>query len=163
MSDLGLADVVAWSCAWAAFGIASGWFAARLPTRRLANDGPLTRLRPWERGGRVYRRVGVHRWKDRLPEAGSWFADGMSKRGLPGRSPHALRRFAAETRRAELVHWWNAAFGATFLLWTPAAVGWLMVGFGLVAHLPFVVVQRYNRGRITSTLARADRRAPACT
>jgi glycosyl-4,4'-diaponeurosporenoate acyltransferase len=32
-----------------------------------------------------------------------------------------------------------------------------MVVFGVVAHLPFIIVQRYNRERLQTILARRDR------
>ncbi|HKY14870.1 MAG TPA: hypothetical protein VJM33_08075 [Microthrixaceae bacterium] len=147
-------DVIWWSCSWAAFGIVSGWVASRWPLPRWSRDGWLTTIRDWEHYGDVYRRIGVRRWKDRLPEAGGLFAGGYSKRRIHDPTPATLTRFAAETRRAELVHWANAAWGWTFLLWAPLPIGVVMVCFGAVAHLPFVVVQRYNRGRIQRILDR---------
>lgn len=134
--------------AWAGFGVVSGWVASRLDTDRLSRDrGPL-RLRRFEADGSWYRRrLHIHRWKDRLPEAGALFG-GESKAALKSRSPQVLDRFATETRRAELVHWANLAFGFTFLAWAEPVAAWIMVGFGVVVHLPFIAVQRYNRARI---------------
>ena len=65
----------------------------------------------------------------------------------------ALERFAAETRRAELVHWVNAAAGPLFLVWCPPVIGAVMVVFGPVVHLPFVCIQRSNRAQIERVLA----------
>lgn len=144
----GIGALLVFSAVWASFGIVSGGIGARLPLRWLRRDrGPL-RLRRFETGGSWYRRrLGIDRWKDRLPEAGALFA-GVSKATLPSRSPAALDRFATETRRAEWVHWANLLFGFTFLVWTPAEIGWFMVAFGIVVHAPFIAVQRYNRLRL---------------
>ena len=90
---------------WAAWSAVVGYAAHRLPLRRLDHDAPFTRLRTWERGGRVYERVGIRRWKDRLPDFGAVFRGGASKRSLRSRDTPHLTRFAAETRRAEIVHW----------------------------------------------------------
>jgi glycosyl-4,4'-diaponeurosporenoate acyltransferase len=147
------------SAVWAGWSVTVGWAAQRIPPERLEHDGWLTRLRSWERGGRAYERVGVKRWKDRLPEAGTVFAGGLSKRHLPGRESDDLRRFAAETRRAELVHWGIAALTPAFALWTPQPLLTAMVAYGVLANVPCVVVQRYNRGRVGRVLERRQVRS----
>jgi glycosyl-4,4'-diaponeurosporenoate acyltransferase len=146
--------------AWAAVGVAAGYAAHKLPLRRLDHDGRLTRLRAFERDGRWYeRRLRIKRWKGRLPEAGDLFAGGFSKRRLAGAGPDDLRRFAAETRRAELTHWWVLAAGPLFVLWNPWWLALVMVGYGVAANVPCLVVQRYNRARLLRLLAVAERRA----
>ena len=146
---MNLGAVVALDAAvWAGWSAVVGYAAHRLPLARLAHDGVLTRLRPWEHGGRVYQGLGIRRWKDRLPEAGALFAGGVSKRGLPGHDRAGLERFALETRRAELVHWSIPAVVPVFVLWNPPALVAAMVAFAVVANGPCLLVQRYNRGRV---------------
>lgn len=130
---------------------AAGYWAHRLPPARLVRDGPVLRLRRLEAGGTVYRRLGVHRWKRYLPEAGDYFRGGQSKRRLPGFGAGALRRFAAETRRAERAHWAALALviGVPALWNRPPGVV-LMALYGVAANAPCIVVQRYNRARIRS-------------
>ncbi len=156
------------SCAvWATIGVATGYVGNRLPQRRVDHDTWLTRPRRVERDGRLYQRtLRINRWKDRLPEGGAIFAGGTSKRHLGGTGDDDLARFAGETRRAELVHWTNAAAGPLLLIWCPLPLGLAMVAFGLVAHAPFVCIQRSNRLRIARILrarerAAASERAPA--
>ena len=149
--------MLAYSMAWATFGMTSGWWVARWSEATLDHDTWLTRIRPWEQEGRIYERVRIRRWKDHLPEAGAWFGDGVSKRHLPGRTDTDLRRFAGETRRAEWVHWMNIGFAPTFGLWCSIGVTAAMVAFAAVVHLPFVVIQRYNRARLHRLLARHGR------
>jgi glycosyl-4,4'-diaponeurosporenoate acyltransferase len=60
----------------------------------------------------------------------------------------------AETRRAETVHWLNLSAGPLFLIWCRPLLGAFMIVFGVVAHLPFVMVQRYNRERLGRLLRR---------
>lgn len=144
---------------WLVVGIGSGWAGHRLPTRRLDHDTWLTAPRSFERGGRWYERaLRIRRWKDRLPEAGAFFRGGSSKARLTDRSTEGLERFVVETRRAEYVHWANACAGPLFFVFRPYWLGIAMTGFGLVVHLPFVAVQRYNRARLTRTLDRRTRR-----
>lgn len=144
--------VIVDSLAWAAWSALVGYACHRLPADVLATDNFLTRPRQFEDDGRVYERMRIRKWKDRLPEAGALFPGGTSKRHLLGRSDAALRDFAAETRRAELVHWAAGAAVPVFALWNPPALFIAMAAYGAVANLPFIAVQRYNRARISRVL-----------
>lgn len=145
--------------AWGAFHALTGYAAHRLGDERLARDGGLLRLRSFEAGGRWYRdRLRIHRWKDRLPEAGALFAGGMSKRHLPSRDVEGLTLFIRETRRAELAHWWAMWCAPLFLLWNPPLASFLLVTYGVAVNLPFILIQRYNRFRLQSVVARLERR-----
>jgi glycosyl-4,4'-diaponeurosporenoate acyltransferase len=161
------ATVVVDIVAWGAFHTVTGYAAHRLDDARLARDGWLLRPRPFEDGGRWYRRrLRIHRWKDRLPEAGDLFRGGLSKRRLPAYDVEGLRLFARETRRAELGHWWALCCGPVFVLWNPPVAAALLIGYGVVVNLPFIAIQRYNRFRIASVVGRlvddgADPAGPA--
>lgn len=148
------------SAAWAGWSLIVGTVAARRSDASFAVDSWLTRLRAFERDGRIYERVAIKRWKDRVPELGQ-HAGGRSKRTLPGRSRAALERFAAETRRAEYVHWAIPCLLPLFAWWNPAPLFTAMTAYALVANLPFVAIQRYNRGRVARILRRAGREAHA--
>lgn len=137
----------------AVLGVSVGYAGHRLPASWLDRDrGPL-RLLAVERAGTWYaRRLRIKRWKDRLPEAGAVFAGGVTKRRLDGRTRADLLAFAAETRRAELVHGTLIVAAAVFVVvspWLPAAI---MIAYSLAANLPCLLVQRYNRARVTAIL-----------
>ena len=148
-----VANIVLWGLA---HGL-SGYVAHRLPLDRLTCDGPLLRLRAFEAGGRCYRRWGIHRWKDRLPDAGDLFSGGTSKRQLTAYDVAGLEAFARETRRAELAHWWALFCGPLFVLWNPPLAAALLVTYGVLVNLPFILIQRYNRFRIDAITARLRR------
>lgn len=78
---------------------------------------------------------------------------------LADRSTANLERFVAGTRRAETVHWCNLGAGPFFLIWCPVPLGLVMVAFGVVVHLPFIAIQRYNRARLLALLARRRARS----
>ena len=144
-------DIVAWGV----FHAGTGYAAYRLDDRRLSRDGWLLRPRRFETAGRWYRRwLRVHRWKDKVPEAGGLFRGGVSKRQLPGRDIAGLQRFVRETRRAELAHWWAMWCGPVFVLWNPPLAAGLLVGYGVLVNLPFIAIQRYNRFRILALTER---------
>ena len=149
MAALVAVDAVVW-VAWSAI---VGAAANRLPGAWLAEDSRLTRLRRFEQHGRVYEQAGIRRWKDAVPDAGGWFG-GLSKRRLPSRDRDGLRRFAVETRRAEYVHWAILGLTPLFLLWNPPLLAAAMVGYGVVANVPCIAIQRYNRARLVRVEAR---------
>ena len=145
------------SLMWVFIGFVTGWHYHRQPKTRFAVDNWLTRPRDFEAGGRWYqRRLRIRAWKDKLPEKGDLFRGGFSKRHLTDRSTPHLERFVAETRRAEMVHWSNLTAGPVFLIWCPPLLGGCMIAFGILAHLPFITIQRYNRERLTAILARRE-------
>lgn len=151
--------IVVSSVVWFLIGLVTGWYFHRRAPEHFATDNWLTRPRRFEQGGRWYqRRLRIRSWKDKLPEKGDLFRGGFSKRHLVDRSTPHLERFVIETRRAEMVHWSNLAAGPVFLIWCPPLLGGCMVVFGVVAHLPFIVIQRYNRERLLAILARRHRR-----
>ena len=138
---------------WAGSQVLAGYAAHRVPPSRLDENRGILRLRQFEADGRWYeRRLRIGRWKDRLPEAGAFFAGGLSKRSLPGRSESGLDRFAAETRRAELAHWWSFACLPVCVVWNGLPGVVLMTAYGLVVNLPLIAIQRYNRARIERIL-----------
>jgi glycosyl-4,4'-diaponeurosporenoate acyltransferase len=152
------ATIVADVIAWGVFHAATGYAAHRLDDGRLGRDGWLLRPRRFEDAGRWYRRrLRIHRWKDRVPDAGDLFRGGVSKRHLPAYDVAGLQLFARETRRAELAHWWAMSCGPVFVLWNPPLAAGLLVGYGVLANLPFILIQRYNRFRIQSLLERRSR------
>ena len=148
-------DVVAWGV----FHAATGYLAYRLDAEQLGRDGWLLRPRRFESAGRWYqRRLRINRWKDRLPEAGNLFRGGISKRHLPAYDDAGLRLFVRETRRAELAHWWAMWCGLSFVLWNPPLAAVLLIAYGVLANLPFIAIQRYNRFRTEPLIDRRARR-----
>jgi glycosyl-4,4'-diaponeurosporenoate acyltransferase len=145
--------------AWFVIHAATGYAVHRLPLRRLQRDNWLLRPRNVERGGRLYERLGIRRWKDALPEAGALFPGGVSKRTLPTAAAGGLERFAAETRRAELGHWLAMAGSPLFVLWNPPVIAVVMMAYGVTVNAPFIAIQRYNRARASRCLERASRLA----
>jgi hypothetical protein len=107
----------------------------------------------WEDGGRLYDRVfRVTRWKRALPDGAAWFKRGFRKKSFLSHDRAYLWRFLIETCRGELVHWVVMLCWPLFLLWNPPHVGALMLIYALLANLPFIVVQRYNRFRLQRML-----------
>lgn len=139
-------------CGWILLQWGMAWGFTRLPGALFGSPS----LWPWERGGRLYERLaGVRFWKHRLPDGASWFVGGFAKRQLAsGHDAEYLRRFARETRRGELCHLAVILCTPLFLLWNPLWAMPIHAAYALVANLPCLVVQRYNRGRMLRALQR---------
>lgn len=150
------AVVVANVVFWGSVHAATGYAVHRLPVARLGRDGWLLRARAVERGGRVYERLRIRRWKDAVPEAGALFAGGVSKRQVPPAAAGGLGRFVVETRRAELGHWLALAAGPLAVLWNAPPGSAVMVAYGVLANLPCIAIQRFNRQRAQRALARSN-------
>ncbi len=133
--------------AWAFTRMPAGWFNPRS-------------ARAFEKGGAFYDRVfAIKRWKDFLPDAASWFTGGFAKANLGGTSTIYLDRFIRETWRGELCHWLAIFCVPIFFLWNPLWGDLLIFGYALAANLPCILVQRYNRIRLSHLLAQRTRRA----
>ncbi len=143
------------SLAWIAISVVAGLVCTQLSTRFLMTDTFITRPRQWEQDGRIYRRFGIQKWKTALPETNAMGpGERVSKRTLPSWSE--LGSLTAETRRAEYVHWLIALAGPLFLAWNPPSLGLFMVFFGFAFNTPFVMIQRYNRFRLTRVASRME-------
>ena len=56
--------------------------------------------------------------------------------------------------RTSLTHWAIAALGPVFFLWNPWWLALALLGYGLLATVPCLLVQRYNRARLEGLLQR---------
>jgi glycosyl-4,4'-diaponeurosporenoate acyltransferase len=134
--------VIQMTLAWAFTAMPSRWFPAPAPFH-------------WERSGKVYEQwFGIKRWKDRLPDAAAWFSQGFAKGHLDRADEAHLRRFAQETWRGELCHWVAMACAPIFYLWNPLWACIVMTTYALLANLPCILAQRYNRARFCRVLGR---------
>jgi len=140
---------------WALGGIAVSAYHRVMSLERLGRPGPFTRLHRAEAGGRLHRRwFRVHRWKDYVPDAGSW-SGGLSKRRLPSEADGGWRRFAAECMRAERVHLWMMALMVPLAIWNPPRWWAANLVLSVMANVPCIVIARHNRARVDALLARA--------
>ena len=149
--DEAFRTVVLDSAFWAVWGTVIGLVLGRAPARWFSKDNFVTRIRHFERSGRIYQRLGIRRWKDRVPELGELFG-GQSKRRLPLSNGTGRRlqlvAFSSELRRAELVHWLVMAGWFVLPLWNSAPWLAVMAAYSFLANAPFIAIQRYNRARI---------------
>ena len=145
---------------WPVIHIAMAWGATQLPVHWFDPQSWLFRPRNWEKGGEIYERhFAIRRWKERLPDAASWFRNGFPKNSLAELAPDYLERFVKETCRAEAAHLMTMATALIFFLWNYWWVDLIMVAYAIMANLPCILTQRYNRLRLTRLLGSRKRRS----
>lgn len=107
-----------------------------------------------EKDGKLYKNIiFIDRWKDKIPEAGKFLGlHPFSKRHFVSKKKEYVERFILETCRGELSHLLPFIFYPISLIWNPMIANIIMFLFVLIFNLPFILVQRYNRIRLTKLL-----------
>ncbi|KWW17922.1 glycosyl-4,4'-diaponeurosporenoate acyltransferase [Peribacillus simplex] len=137
--------------AWPFFHLSISAICLKLPLVWFLRDQFWFRIFSWEKSGELWQRLfRVKKWKGYIIDGTIFLKKGYSKKGLHGIGLRDLTIFAAETKRAEFTHWLSILPAPLFFLWNPVWAGWVMILYAFVFNLPIIVVQRYNRGRITA-------------
>lgn len=140
--------------AWFIIHMAVAFVMVRVPLQHFNCRLWLYRERHWENAGKIYQDLfKIKKWKTHLPDGAEFSkGKGFPKKKLKNRNIEYLSTFLRETCRAELTHWVTILFAPLFFFWNPFFVGWIMIVYALLANLPFIMVQRYNRCRLTQVL-----------
>ena len=157
-----------WRCALylAALGVAAHPLGQALPRKWFCAEKAPWRSAPWEKGGRIYLKLGIRKWKDHLPDMSRLMPDmsrllgDMVKKQLApdGKTDYAL--LVQETCVAECVHWALTLLSAgIFFLWRSGWAVLLWLVYNVLGNVSFIVIQRYNRPRLQK-LAEKTRRKP---
>ncbi len=117
-----------------------------------------------EREGRVYERVGVHRWKARVPDMSRLLPALIPSKRPPERPDlPTVERMLRETCVAEWTHGVLAFIGLAGILFGGGPVRRVLGGLYTLGNLPFILIQRYNRPRLLRLRDRLRRRTPPHT
>ena len=130
-----------------AISIGVGALAPRWPDSWLDREPLPLALGPWE-SPEYYRSLGIPRLARRLPELGATFG-GESKSQLPGSTRDHLITYRREVRRAEWVHWASVVGSLLLFAFNPWWLALVFVIAVTAGNLPFILVLRNNRVRIT--------------
>ena len=135
---------------WVIVHFVSGYVVHLFPDSLYRPEQLLFRLHRWEYRGSIYRRyLRIHAWKDHLPEAGKFFSlHPFDKSHLTRFDRDYLARFILETCRAELAHVLPFLFYPLCLPWNPWPANLIMFLYAVLANVPFILIQRYNRARL---------------
>ncbi|MBE6678460.1 MAG: glycosyl-4,4'-diaponeurosporenoate acyltransferase [Ruminococcaceae bacterium] len=139
----------------ALLGLASQFIGMSLPRDVFTGKGFWFRCRTWEKGGKIYEKLGVRHWKDSVPDMSKLFKKSMvAKQIKNGIDYERAVLMLKETCVAELIHILLALFAFPCLfIWRGAggAVVWFIYALG---NTVFVIIQRYNRPRYEALIKR---------
>lgn len=115
------------------------------------------KLYAWEKSGTIYEKFLIKKWKKHLPDAASWIKGEFTKKHLLSTEKEYLQTFIIESCRAEWAHWVQVAGFMVFFVLLNPILALLANGYSLMANLPCIVAQRYNRPRFERFLALQER------
>ena len=145
--------------AWLILHFAISAICFKIPLRFFLKDTAFFRIARWEDHGKLWNRLFlVKKWKKHLIDGSSIVKKSFNKSHLHGTKVYDLTFFAAETKRAELTHWLLIVPAPFFFFWNPPWAGWIIIIYALIANLPFIITQRYNRGRIETIVKSTSNR-----
>lgn len=139
--------------------IASFFTGRILPKRWFRWDMFPYRSYGFEKNGRIYLKIGIHKWQNRILDISKILPFMIPKKELSEDSIERLPRMIQETCVAELIHGMNAVLGLYCLKICPGAGGIAFaVIYAIIFNLPFILVQRYNRPRLVELNKRLEKK-----
>lgn len=128
-----------------------------LPRKNFDYNNPPYAPYAWEKGGAVYTKVAIQRWKDKVPDMSHYIKSAFPKKIRGFRSAEYLDMLIRETCVAEFVHFGLILLSPIFLIYMDGAAGWIGMGLYIVGNLPFIAIQRYNRPRLVMLMQRQQK------
>ncbi len=147
-------------CCVAGVGIFANLVGESFPRAWFRPDHFLFRARKWERNGKIYEKIGVHRWKDSLPD----MSKVRKKKMVPKHfdtypTADRVHVLAVETCRAEIVHSVLSLLSVGLIfLWENKLAGVIVTLIYVLCNLPFIIIQRYNRPALLALEERLRKR-----
>jgi glycosyl-4,4'-diaponeurosporenoate acyltransferase len=138
---------------WLVIHLGVSYLCSLIPISYFENDIRWYRSRSWEKDGMFYQRpLRIKSWRKVIPDGGAMFKRGFPKKNLENKNTGYLKTFLYETKRAELTHWLAILPAPVFFLWNIWWVGLIMIVYAFIANLPCIMLQRFNRARISRVL-----------
>jgi len=138
---------------WLLIHLGVSYLCTLIPLSFFKKDIRWFRIRSWERQGMFYQRpLRIKVWRKVIPDGGGLFKKGFPKKKLQSSDAGYMETFLYETKRAELTHWLAIIPVPLFFLWNIWWVGIIMIAYAILANLPCIMLQRFNRARIGKIL-----------
>ena len=132
----------------ALIGVLAHFFGEALPRRLFDGARFPWRAARWERGGRIYDRLHIRRWKDKLPDMSRFMPDMVRKEVPAHATPEQIDEQIKETCVAELTHAALSLCGFLCVYLWRGPGGVIISLLFAVGNVPFILIQRYNRPRL---------------
>lgn len=142
----------------AATGILSFLIGTALPRKWFYADQFLFRCRAFEKDGRFYEKIYIHKWKTRVPDMSRIFPWLVPPKRFSDDLGEKLPLMIQETCVAEAVHLALCLTGLYCIKLWPGVGGVIISALNALGNMLFVWIQRYNRPRFIKIMTRyADR------
>ena len=142
----------------ALIGIIGFWIGRIIPKHRInAESFPFAPF--WfEKNGKIYERIKIHKWQSKLPDMSRIVPKFMPQKNLKGNYKERLPVMIEETCIAELIHY-LLCFMATYCvkLWPGMGGFWMSFIYIILFNLPYILIQRYNRPRLMRIMKKTRR------
>ena len=132
----------------AGIGILSFLIGRVVPASWFHEDRFPYRCYAWEQGGRFYRCFGIQRWQSKVPDMSRIFPGLMQAKKVTGNFREELPRMITETCIAEWIHALLCVAALPCLWIWPGWGGIVFTVIYILANIPFILIQRYNRPRL---------------
>lgn len=114
---------------------------------------------PFEKDGKVYLRLKINRWQKKMPDMSKIVPKLIPPKRMADPSVESITVLIKETCIAELIHAVFALVGLGGLWIWPGWGGFLFVFLYIfLGHVPFILIQRYNRPRLVKLMNRLESR-----
>ena len=135
--------------AWLIINLSVSWMVSKRSAESFNPGSWLYRKRTWEKNARFYEKaMKIKKWKNRLPDGAAVSKSGFRKKRLRNTDSGYLNMFIRETCRAEYLHWILLLLSLLFFIWNPWYIGIMMIAYAVIANMPCIFAQRYNRIRL---------------
>lgn len=133
----------------AVLAVVSHYVGQSLPRRWFDPDRFPFKAWRWEKDGSIYKRLGIQRWKDLVPDMSKVLPDMIPKRvDLRETSANAML-LVQETCVAEVIHAALMVLAIGIVILCPNVWGVAIALFdALLLNLPYILIQRYNRPKL---------------
>lgn len=109
----------------------------------------------WENGGKIYEKLGVKSWKDRVPDMSRLMGDMVKKKMSSAKDAAGIDTLIVETCIAEAIHLALTVLSFGILIFWQSVWAWVLIlAYNILGNLPFIIIQRYNRPRLLALSAR---------
>lgn len=106
------------------------------------------RLYEFENSGKLYEKLSIKRWQNKLPDMSRIFIKFMPEKRLSECTDGKLAVMINETCVAELTHIILALLGFLCIVICNNIVAVICSALYFIGNIPFIMIQRYNRPRL---------------
>ena len=135
----------------AAIGIGSFLLGRLLPKGLFSADRIPFRCFSFENGGKIYNRLfKVKKWQNKVPDMSRIFPFLMQEKKVKRSLQQDLPAMITETCIAEWIHGLLCILAIPCIFLWPGPGGICFTVLYILGNLPFMIIQRYNRPRLTA-------------